>query len=100
LRNADLELLLTNRGGGIAEAVLPKHTSENGQPVKLNARERLPIGALIEKPAAPVLEEYSIVPATPGNVQFERRLANRVTLRKKFSLPTPPNEKDNYVAQM
>ena len=25
LRNADLELLLTNRGGGIAEAILPKH---------------------------------------------------------------------------
>jgi YidC/Oxa1 family membrane protein insertase len=25
LRNADLELLLTNRGGGIAAAILPKH---------------------------------------------------------------------------
>src|SRR4051812_3104001 len=32
LRNADLELLLTNRGGGIAEAVLPKHQAENGGP--------------------------------------------------------------------
>ena len=30
LRNADLELLLTNRGGGIAEAILPKHKGENG----------------------------------------------------------------------
>ena len=59
LRNADLELLLTNRGGGIAEAILPKHKGENGGPVKLNVRQRLPIGAIIEKPAAPVLEEFS-----------------------------------------
>ena len=62
LRNADLELLLTNRGGGIAEAILPKHKGENGAPVKLNVRQRLPIGAIIEKPATPVLEEFSIVP--------------------------------------
>ena len=33
-------------------------------------------------------------------MQFERALPNNVTLRKKFSLPAPPNEKDNYVAQM
>ena len=33
-------------------------------------------------------------------MQFERTLPNNVTLRKKFSLPAPPNEKDNYVAQM
>ena len=99
LRNADLELLLTNRGGGIAEAILPKHKGENGGPVKLNVRQRLPIGAIIEKPATPVLEEFSIVPGQ-DIVQFERALPNNVTLRKKFSLPAPPNEKDNYVAQM
>ena len=99
LRNADLELLLTNRGGGIAEAILPKHKGENGGPVKLNVRQRLPIGAIIEKPATPVLEEFSIVPGQ-DIVQFERALPNNVALRKKFSLPAPPNEKDNYVAQM
>jgi len=99
LRNADLELLLTNRGGGIAEAVLPKHHGEDGQAVKLNARQRLPIGAIVEKPAAPNLEEFSVVPGE-GSVQFQRALPNNVTLRKKFTLPTPPNEKDNYVAQM
>ena len=99
LRNADLEVLLTNRGGGIAEAILPKHKGENGAPVKLNVRQRPPIGAIIEKPATPVLEEFSIVPRQ-DTVQFERALTNNVTLRKKFSLPAPPNEKDNYVAQM
>ena len=99
LRNADLELLLTNRGGGIAEAILPKHKNDDGGPVKLNARQRLPIGAIIEKPAAPVLEEFSFVPGK-DSVQFERALPNHVQLRKKFTLPAPPNQKDNYVAQM
>jgi YidC/Oxa1 family membrane protein insertase len=99
LRNADLELVLTNRGGGIAEAVLPKHKAENGGSVTLNAHQRLPIGAIIDKPAAAVLEEFSIVPGQ-GSVQFERALPNNVKLRKKFTLPAPPNEKDNYVAQL
>jgi YidC/Oxa1 family membrane protein insertase len=99
LKNSDLELLLTNRGGGIAEAVLPKHKDENDRPLKLNRRDRLPIGALVEKPATPVFEEFSIVPVE-GAVQFERALPNQISLRKKFTLPNPPNEKDNYVAQL
>jgi YidC/Oxa1 family membrane protein insertase len=99
LKNSDLELLLTNRGGGIAEAILPQHRSENGGPVKLNARQYLPIGALIEKPAAPALEEFSIVPGA-GAVEFERTLPNDVRLRKKFTLPAPPDQKDNYVVQL
>jgi YidC/Oxa1 family membrane protein insertase len=99
LRNADLELLLTNRGGGIAEAILPKHKGENGAPVKLSALQRLPIGAIVENPATPRLEEFSVVEGE-GSVQFERALPNNVTLRKKFTLPAPPNGKDNYVAQM
>ncbi len=99
LKNSDLELLMTNRGGGIAEAVLPKHRAENGQPVKLNARDHLPIGAIVDKPAAPALQEFSVV-AGEGSVQFERTLPNDIRLRKKFILPNPPNEKDNYVAEM
>ena len=97
LRNADLELLLTNRGGGIADAILPKHRAENDGAVKLSSRQRLPIGAIIEKPAAPLLEEFTIVPGE-GRVQFERALPNGVKLRKTFTLP--PNEKDSYVAQL
>ena len=71
LRNSDLELLLTNRGGGIVEAILPKHRAENGQPVKLSAHQSLPIGAIVAKPAAPVLPEFSVV-AGKGSVQFAR----------------------------
>jgi YidC/Oxa1 family membrane protein insertase len=100
LRNADLQLRLTNRGGGIAEAILPKHKAENGQPLQLNPRDRVPIGAIMEKPAAPDLAEFTIVDAPAGSVQFERALPNQVTLRKKFTLPEPPNEKDNYVARL
>lgn len=100
LQNGDLQLRLTNRGGGIAEAVLPKHKAENGQPLRLNAADRVPIGAILEKPADPQLAEFTVVPAKAGSVQFERTLPRGVTLRKIFTLPAPPNEKDNYVAQL
>ncbi len=99
LSNSDLQLLLTNRGGGIAEAVLPRHKAENGGPVKLGNWGQLPIGAIVEKPAAPLLEEFSIRP-TKESVEFERALANGVTLRKKFTLVTQPNEKDNYLVRL
>lgn len=100
LQNADLQLRLTNRGGGIAEAVLPKHKAENGQPLRLNAANRVPIGAILEKPADPQLAEFTVLPEATGSVRFERALAGGVTLRKIFTLPAPPNEKDNYVAQL
>ncbi|HEY2799425.1 MAG TPA: membrane protein insertase YidC [Chthoniobacterales bacterium] len=100
LRNGDLQLRLTNRGGGIAEAILPKHKAADGKPLHLNAGDRVPIGAIMEKPAAPQLSEFTIVPAVKGSVQFERALPDHVNLRKKFTLPSPPNAKDNYVAQL
>ena len=100
LRNSDLELLLTNRGAGIREAELPGHLMENGAHVKINANSEVPIGAILEKPAAPVLEEFAMARQPDGGVQFERVLPGQVTLRKKFSLPAPPNQKDNYVAQL
>ena len=99
LKNDDLELLLTNRGGGIAEAILPKHIGENGQAVRLNSKQPVPIGALIGKPDAPSLEEFNFVPGN-GGVELERVLPNDVTLHKKFTLLAQPNQKDNYVAQM
>ncbi|HEY1770159.1 MAG TPA: membrane protein insertase YidC [Chthoniobacterales bacterium] len=100
LRTDDLVLRLTNRGGGIAEAVLPKHKAEDNQPLKLNALGQIPIGAILEKPAAPELAEFTIVRAGAGSVEFERALPNEITLRKKFSLTNQPNEKDNYLANL
>ncbi len=100
LANGDLQLRLTNRGGAIAEAILPNNKDANGKPLHLNAAARVPIGALIEKPASPELAEFQIVPANKGSVQFQRVLPGGVTLRKTFTLPAPPNEKDNYVANL
>src|SRR5205085_5674765 len=45
LRNSDLELHLTNRGGGIAEAVLPNYPAEQDRRVTLNSPAKIPIGA-------------------------------------------------------
>jgi YidC/Oxa1 family membrane protein insertase len=100
LRHADLELLLTNRGAGIREAVLPAHVGENHERLKLNQEGRVPIGALLDKPAVPMLEEFAMARQPDGSVQFERVLPGGVTLRKKFSLSGQAAEKDNYVARM
>src|SRR5438128_2631050 len=59
LRNSDVELRLTNRGGGIKEAVLLKQVAEKGQRVVLNSAESAPIGAFIEQPSAPALPEFT-----------------------------------------
>src|SRR6266550_9374280 len=48
LRNSDVELRLTNRGGGIKEAVLLRQVAEKGQRVVLNSAEGAPIGAIID----------------------------------------------------
>src|SRR5213082_622594 len=86
LRNSDVELRLTNRGGGIKEAVLLKQVAEKGQRVVLNSAECAPIGAIIEQPSAPALPEFT-ASAQSDSVQFERttdedRDSKKVLLRK------------------
>lgn len=100
LRNADVELRLTNRGAGISEAVLVNHTMENGQRVMLNAPDRTPIGAIVEQPSAPLLAEFTIVRQADGSVQFERKTPEGVNVRKKFFFPPTAEKKDNFVAEM
>src|ERR1043166_9450229 len=50
LRNDDVELHLTNRGGGIAEAVLVNHiaSKDDARQIVLNSKEQTPIGAIID----------------------------------------------------
>ena len=71
LRNADFELQLTNRGGGVKQVVLLNHTNDQGERLILNSPERTPIGAIIEDPAAPQLLEYKMTRQGDA-VQFER----------------------------
>ncbi|HMH97340.1 MAG TPA: hypothetical protein VK577_12275, partial [Bradyrhizobium sp.] len=56
LRNSDVELHFTNRGGGISETILLNYPLEypdkGGKRVTLNSPARLPIGAIIDDPAA------------------------------------------------
>ena len=99
LRNSDVELRLTNRGGGIKEAVLLKQIAEKGQRVVLNSDQSAPIGAILEQPSTPMLPEFT-ASAQPDSVQFERTTAEQVAIRKKFFFEKSPENKDNYVIEM
>ena len=97
LRNSDVELHLTNRGGGIREAVLLKQVAEKGQRVILNSSECAPIGAIIEQPSAPLLPEFKASPESNSAIQFERTTPEQITTRKKFFFPPSTEKKDNFI---
>jgi YidC/Oxa1 family membrane protein insertase len=100
LRNADVELRLTNRGGGIKEAVLVKQIAEEGQRVVLNSSESAPIGAMIEQPALTTLPEFTISGTSNSAVQFERTTPEQIVIRKKFFFQPSSEGKDNFVSEM
>ena len=99
LRNNDVELHLTNRGGGIREAVLLNHIGQGDQRVVLNSKDQTPIGAILNEPGAPRLEEFNLNREPDGGIKFERA-ADNVTIRKKFFFPPGKEEKDNFLAEM
>ena len=100
LRNSDMELRLTNRGGAISEVVLLNHVAEGSQRVILNSPDRRPIGAIVPLPETSALPEFTLSRAPDGSVQFERATPERVDIRKKFFFPPTSEKKDNFVAQM
>src|SRR5262249_45015150 len=100
LENSDVEVRLTNRGGGIKEAVLLRHIAEKGQRVVLNSAQTPPIGAIIEQPSAPTLPEFTASTESNSVVQFERKTTEQVAIRKKFFFENFPENKDNYVIEM
>ena len=101
LRNGDVELHLTNRGGGIAEAVLLNHiaSQDDQQRVVLNSKEQTPIGAMVDQPSAPRLYEFNLSREPDGGIKFERT-SESVTVRKKFFIPPEKEKKDNFLAEM
>jgi YidC/Oxa1 family membrane protein insertase len=99
LRNRDVELHLTNRGGGIAEAVFLNHKAERNEPVVVNSPERMPIGAIIDDPAAPVLPEYKLTRQGDA-VECEFDTPERAVIRKRFFFPSAPETKDNFVVEL
>ena len=97
LRNSDVEVQLTNKGGAISEVTLLNHRAIDG-PVVLNAGNRTPIAANVSDPASPVLPEYKAT--RQGDVlQYEYASPQGVTIRKKYSFATPNEKKDNYLIQ-
>jgi len=100
LRNDDVELRLTNRGGGIREASLLNQIGQGDQRVVINSKDQLPIGALIEQPGAPVLEEFALTRETDGGVKCERSTPEKLTIRKKFFFPPSKEKKDNFVTEL
>jgi YidC/Oxa1 family membrane protein insertase len=100
LRNSDVELRLTNRGGGIKDAVLLRQIAEKGQRVVLNSDQSAPIGAIIEQPSAPTLPEFTASAESDSVVRFERTTAEQVVIRKRFFFEKSPENKDNYVIEM
>ena len=99
LRNNDVELRLTNRGGGIAEAVLLNHILQGDQRVVINSKNQPPIGAIVEQPTAPNFDEFTLSREADGAVKCERTANNLVT-RKKFFFPPGKEQKDNFIAEM
>jgi YidC/Oxa1 family membrane protein insertase len=99
LRNSDIELHLTNRGGGISEAVLLNHIAEQNKRVTLNSPGHTPVGAIVENPNAPALPEYKIT--RQGNtVLFEHVTSDQITIRKQVFFPPSNDKKDNYIAEL
>ena len=99
LRNDDVELRLTNRGGGIREATLLNQIGQGDQRVIVNSKDQLPIGAMIEQPNAPKLDEFALSREADGSVKCERNAEN-VIVRKKFFFPPSKEKKDNFLAEM
>jgi len=99
LRNDDVELRLTNRGGGIREAVLLNHIGQGGDRLVINSKDQPPIGAMVEQPNSPKFDEFTLIREADGSLRCERAAEN-VTIRKKFFFPPGKEKKDNFLAEM
>jgi YidC/Oxa1 family membrane protein insertase len=100
LRNSDVELRFTNRGGGIAEAIMLNHIAEQANRVTLNSPKHTPIGAIVEDPAKPALSEFTLTRESDSSVRCERAMPDGITIRKKFSLLQSNQKKDNFLLDL
>src|SRR5262245_29289485 len=81
LRNSDVELRFTNRGGGIAEAVMFNHTAENSKRVTLNSPKHMPIGAIVDDPSKQALPEFTLARESYSSMLCERALRDGLKIR-------------------
>ena len=100
LRNSDVELRFTNRGGGIAEAVMLNHIGENAETVTLNSPKHMPVGAMVDDPAKPTLPEFTLTRESNSSIRCERSAPDGITIRKTFSLLESKEKKDNFLLDL
>jgi YidC/Oxa1 family membrane protein insertase len=100
LRNSDVELRLTNRGGGITEAVMLNQIAEDAKRVILNSPKHTPIGAMIDDPAKPALPEFTLSRESDSRISCERTTPDGIAVRKKFSLLQSSEKKDNFLVEL
>ena len=100
LRNSDVELRLTNRGGGITEAVMLNQIAEDAKRVLVNSPKHTPIGAMIDDPAKQALPEFTLSHQSDGSISCERTTPDGITIRKKFSMLQSSEKKDNFLVEL
>jgi YidC/Oxa1 family membrane protein insertase len=100
LRNSDVELRLTNRGGGISEAVMLNHIAEDSKRVILNSPKHMPIGAMVDDPDKPVLPEFTLSRESDSGIRCEQNTPDGIAVRKKFSLLQSSDKKDNFLIEL
>jgi YidC/Oxa1 family membrane protein insertase len=100
LRNSDVELRFTNRGGGIAEAIMFNHIAEDAKRVIVNSPKHMPIGAMVDDPAKPALPEFTLARDSDSSIRCERATPDGITIRKKFSLLQSSQKKDNFLLEL
>jgi YidC/Oxa1 family membrane protein insertase len=100
LRNSDVELRLTNRGGGIAEAVMLNQIAEDAKRVILNSPKHMPIGAMVDDPAKPMLPEFTLSRVSDSSVSCELTTPDGIAVRKKFSMLQSSEKKDNFLVEL
>src|SRR5262245_64328397 len=81
LRNSDFELRFTNRGGGIAEAVMFNHIAEDAKRVTLNSPKHMPIGAIVDDPSKQALPEFTLARESYSSMLCERALRDGLKIR-------------------
>ena len=100
LRNSDVELRLTNRGGGITEAVMLNQIAEDAKRVIVNSPRHTPVGAMIDDPAKPVLPEFTLSHQSDSSISCELTTPDGIAVRKKFSLLQSSEKKDNFLVEL
>jgi YidC/Oxa1 family membrane protein insertase len=100
LRNSDVELRLTNRGGGITEAVMLNQIAEDAKRVIVNSPRHTPVGAIIDDPAKPALPEFTLSHQSNSSISCELTTPDGIAVRKKFSLLQSSERKDNFLVEL